>query len=121
MGVDELSGYRVTVRQGAKVSSERLEELEHALLVIESRGETLAREVATAPAPSAGGRVLRRYEPVQQVVGRIELRGPRRLRAGVDVRGDGSSEAYTGRVRRALIEQRAGESPYDALRRALTA
>jgi hypothetical protein len=58
-------------------------------------------------------------EPVQQVVARLELAGPRRARGGVDVRGDGSSEAYTGRLRRRLVRQRDGESAYDALGRAL--
>jgi len=72
-----------------------------------------------AHAAPEGGGLLRKIEPVQQVVARLELRGPKRLRAGVDVRGDGSSESYTGRVHRRLIEQRPDESAYDALRREL--
>jgi hypothetical protein len=108
--------YTLTVRNGPKVSRERFGDLDAALDAVERAGLEAQR---TADARPAGGGLMRRVEPVQQVAARIELRGPRRLRAGVDVRGDGSSEAFTGRVRRRLVDQRDGESPYDALRRAL--
>jgi hypothetical protein len=108
--------YMLTIRQGSKVTRERYSELEAAVGAVEARGRELEQGVDARP---LGGSLIRRIEPVQQVVARLELRGPGRLRAGVDVRGDGSSEAYTGRVRRRLVEQRAGEDTYDALRRAL--
>jgi hypothetical protein len=109
--------YVVRVRTGAKVERLRFERLGEALAMIESRGRELERE--------APGRVVdlkvKRFEPVQQVVSRLELAGPGRMRAGVDVRGDGSAEAYTGRMRREVILQQAGEDAYGALERAITA
>jgi hypothetical protein len=99
------------------VRKERYDSLGAALDAIARIGGDLAAEADAQP---VGGEIIRRLDPVQQVVGRIELHGPRGLRAGVDVRGDGSSEAYTGWVRRTLIEQRDGESAYEALRRAVS-
>jgi hypothetical protein len=110
--------YAVTVRTRGKVERERYESLRDALVAMGRRAYLLEHTDHTS---AVGGRALRRIEPVAQVVGRIELRGPRRLRAGLDVRGDGSTEAFRGRVRRSLIEQRRGESAFDALERELTA
>jgi recombination DNA repair RAD52 pathway protein len=57
------------------------------------------------------------------VVARIELAGPQRrlagTHAGVDVHGDGSTEAYLGRVRREGLDRAKTESATAALRRAL--
>jgi hypothetical protein len=112
-----VASYTVTIRSGAKVRKRRHEQLDDALADLERIAGELADGASARP---AGGVLIRRLEPVQQVIGRVELAGPGRLRAGVDVRGDGSSEAYTGRVRRTLVEQRAQETAFDALRRVLT-
>ena len=108
--------YTVVVRSGSKVARERHASLPDALAAIEGHGRELEH---TADGRPVGGALIRRLDPAQQVVARVELRGPKRLRAGLDVRGEGSTEAFTGRLRRTLVEQRAGESAYDALRRAL--
>jgi hypothetical protein len=64
--------------------------------------------------------LARDIEPVKQVVARGGLKGPRGARGGIDVRGDGSTEAWTGRSwRRQLVDQRTGEDAFAALRRAL--
>ena len=110
--------YTLVVRSGSKVARERHSDLGEALRALEERGRELERQADGRP---VGGGLLRRLEPAQQVVARLELRGPGRLRAGVDVRGEGSTEAFTGRLRRTLVEPRADESTYDALRRALRA
>src|SRR5205085_1732183 len=114
---DRRVSYTVVVRSGSKVARERHASLDAALGALEQRGRELAREADVRP---VGGALMRRLEPSQQVVARLELRGPGRVRGGIDVRGEGSTEAFTGRLWRKLVEQRSGESAYDALRRALS-
>jgi hypothetical protein len=110
-----VSGWTVTVRAGGRVERSRHDEVRDALREIERRGHELEASADARPRSPLG----RTFEPIEQVVARIELAGPARLRAGVDVRGDGSAEAFTGRLRKSVIEQQEGESPYDALRRIL--
>jgi hypothetical protein len=108
--------YTLTVREGGRVRKSQHRGLYEALSELEREG----RELETgAHARPEGGTIIRKLDPVEIVVARLELSGPRRLRAGVDVRGNGSSEAFSGRLRRRVIEQGANESPYDALRREL--
>jgi hypothetical protein len=104
--------WRITVRNGPKVEKLRAERVDEALDLVEREGRVLSA------GPSRRAVVLRtrEFSPQQQVAGRVELAGPG-LRAGVDVRGDGAAEAWTGRLRRRVIEQEERESPYDALRR----
>ena len=108
--------YTLTVRAGAKVQKGQHRGLDEALHELERQGRELEEG---ADGRAEGGTFIRRLEPVQIVVARLELSGPGGLRAGVDVRGDGSSEAFTGRLRRRVVERRGGESAYDALRREL--
>jgi hypothetical protein len=111
-----MATWKVTERTRGKVNRDSFGSLDDALRDIDARAGDHAR---TADAQPEGGGLMRRIDPVQQVVARLELSGPGRVRAGVDVRGDGSSEAWTGRFRRELVQQEAGESATDALGRTL--
>ena len=108
--------YTLTVRESGRVRKSHHRDLYAAMSELEREGRELETGAHERP---QGGTIIRKLEPVEIVVARLELSGPRRLRAGVDVRGDGSSEAFSGRLRRRVIEQGANESPYDALRREL--
>ena len=112
--------YRVVVRSGPRVARLEAGSLDAALGLIEEQ----ARDLARGPRSEAVELRYKTFEPVQQVAHRIELSGGgwgRHLHAGVDVRGDGSVEAWTGKLRRRVVDQEKGESPYDALRRTLEA
>ena len=111
----------LTVRDGPRVTRERHRTLEDALSALGARADALS-------AASTRDEVQffnRRIEPARQVAARLEIagrsgwRGPG-VSGGVDLRGDGTAEAFTGRVRRTIVEQRRGESAAAALRRALS-
>jgi hypothetical protein len=102
----------VTVRDGPRIEKLRAAALADALDLVEREGRVLA----AGPGRRAVALRARTFTPQQQVAARVELRGPG-VRAGIDVRGDGSAEAWTGRVRRSLVEQADRETPYEALRR----
>jgi hypothetical protein len=113
------ASYRLLVREGPRVTRARHGSLDAALEDLAAHVSRLSelspREAIETP--------TRRFEPIAQVVARAELSGPQRwlprVRAGIDVRGDGSAEAWVGRTSRRVVVQEDGESPVAALRREL--
>ena len=107
--------WSLTIRHGPKVAKSSHPTLGDAVDALRG-GLAAARDEQRAPL-----KVLARdYAPVAQVIARGELRGPGRRRGGVDVRGDGSAEAWTGGWRRTVVLPEPGETPYDAVLRALS-
>jgi hypothetical protein len=111
--------WRLTVRNGPRVERMRHDTLDAAVDAMEQRMDELA--------PTARREAIqvfrRRFDAIRQVAVRAEITGPGGLlgglHGGVDLRGDGSAEAYVGRFRRSLVALEPGETAYDGLRRAL--
>jgi hypothetical protein len=111
--------WTLTVRNGPHVERVQCETLDAAVGAMEQRMDELA--------PTARRQAIqvfrRRFDAIRQVAVRAEITGPGgligRVTGGVDLRGDGSAEAYLGRFRRSLVALHPGETPYDGLRRAL--
>ena len=104
--------FRLTARIGPRVEKTQHASLAEAIAAIEARLGRTGRE----PTREVLGR---RYDPETQVSGRFEIRGPGGVRGGVDVHGDGSAQAYRGWIRKQPVEPDPGETPLEALRRAL--
>ena len=99
------------MRVGPRVRKQHFADAEPALAAM--RAGLDERRGASTPTSVLG----REYAPSQQVAARGEIRGPSRRRAGADVHGDGSVQAWTGWLRRRPLEPRDGETPWDALLR----
>lgn len=113
------ASWKLTVRAGSRVEHARYPSLDDALGA--TRAELAALEPGARRAPARA--FSREIAPIAQVAARLELRGPGGLlggaRGGIDLRGDGSSEAWTGRASRQVVAPQDGESVVDALRRVL--
>ena len=111
--------YRVKVRRGPVVERSRAPTLEAALDALEAAARDAARSERPAPVELR----VRRYDPGDQVVARIEIAGPTRLapsvRAGVDVRGDSAMTAWMGGMTKQPVDEAGDETAIQALRRAL--
>jgi hypothetical protein len=108
-----VKSYKVTIRNGPKVTRERFDNLDAAITELEGVLRPIAAKTNLPPATA----FVRDIPPDQQIVARGEIAGPKRLRIGVDVRGDGSTGAFEGRMRRVPIEPDPGEDAFQALRR----
>jgi len=109
--------FRVVLRHGSRVERRTVETLAEALDLLEGYG----RAVSAGPRRPPVDLRARTWAPGDQVAARLEVAGPGRVRGGIDVRGDGRAEAWTGRLSRRAVPREPGESAYDALRRALAA
>ncbi len=117
--------WTLTVRDGPHVAHKRFETLDETLDAMERELDELAPAARRRAGQSSIGQGPgKRFDAARQVAVRAEVAGPGGwlsggARGGIDMRGDGSTEAYTGRLRRRLVQLRADESAYDGLRREL--
>lgn len=112
-----MAAFTVVIRRRGKVEKARHDTLAAALDALEDE----TRAAATTQVPRVERALGRDYEPAEQVALRGEVRGPGGVAGGIDVRGDGSAEAFTGRLRRQPVDVREREDAWAALRRVVGA
>jgi len=111
-----MGRWKLTIRHGSQVEHERLDSLDEAVDELRRRMERLAGQSHRKTVNV----LSRTFDPVAQVAARGEVAGPGGARAGIDLRGDGSTEAFVGRWRRSVVTPAGDETAYDALRRELS-
>ena len=113
-----MSPYKLTVRQGPRVTREKFEDLDAAVAALERR----AKEIRST-GPLESRKLLREFEPAMQVAGRLEISTGGLLRrghdAGIDVMGDGTLVAFAGGMRRTELDP-GNRGPFEAVRGALS-
>lgn len=112
-----MAKYVLKLREGPTVGRERCA-TERELF---DRVEVLASEMSDRADRTPVKSMFRDYEAIELVHGRIEVSigsGPfKHRRGGIDVRRDGSIEAFVGRTNRTVVEPTPGETIPQALRR----
>jgi hypothetical protein len=113
----DVSGWKLTVRNGPEVSHEQFDDLDEAVAALRARALALRSQ----PAPKTAA-LLRTFKPEDQVQARLQLSGGGLLRkqaAGIDVHGDGEFVPFRGGISREEIEPGRDQTPFDAVRETL--
>jgi hypothetical protein len=107
----------LTVRNGADVDHEEFDDIGKAVVRMRERALAIRAE-----GPPKAAKLVRRFEPKDQVTARLELsRGGflRKQAAGIDVRGDGTFAPYRGGLRREELDPSGHDTPFDLVRETL--
>ena len=113
-----MAKWRLVVRHGSRVRHETFDDLDDAVTAMKRQTQLIRQEGPLGEISAIGD-----YEPGQRVHARLELSigGLFRGReAGMDLMGDGALVPYVGVVRKRRLEPAPNQSPFDALRAALT-
>ena len=105
------------MRNGAEVEHEGFDDIGEAVALMRERALAIRAE-----GPPKAAKVVRRFEPKDQVTARLELSTGGFLSkraAGIDVRGDGTFVPYRGGLRREELDPSGHDTPFDLVRETL--
>lgn len=112
-----MGSFKLTIRNGPKVTREKHESLDEAIAALRAHTERIRSE-GNLPEVS----MIRTYEPGDQVRARLEISSGGVLRsrdAGIDVMGDGALVPFRGGVFRKELAPGDDGSAYGAVERAM--